>query len=50
MDSSDWSLALCLILWGVWCYGFGYTSGTPDEIDNGCLVYNDKIYCEEVSK
>lgn len=21
----------------------------PNELDNGCIVYNDKIYCEEIN-
>lgn len=23
---------------------------SPEELENGCISYNDSIYCEEVSK
>ena len=28
----------------------GIACGTPNELENGCIIYNDKVYCEEVNK
>lgn len=22
----------------------------PNKLENGCIVYNDKVYCEEINK
>lgn len=35
------------------CFAFGVILGgvarTPNELENGCIVHNDKIYCEVVN-
>ena len=42
-------LGACLLLYTilVWCYGFW--ANTPDELENGCITYDDKVYCEEIN-
>ena len=32
----------------VFIFGMGAVFGMPNELDNGCIVYEDKIYCEEI--
>lgn len=37
-------LLLCMI--GVIFMGIGMAAATPTELENGCIVYGTKIYCE----
>lgn len=34
----------CLLI-----FGMGAVYGMPNELENGCIVHNDKVYCEEVN-
>ena len=37
-------LVLCMI--GVIFMAIGMAAATPNELENGCIVYGNKIYCE----
>ena len=43
----DISLYLFLVLSLIGLYLLGLVNGLPDELENGCIVYNDNIYCKE---
>ena len=48
MDIEHLELALLLIVITTIGFWFGYRSDKPTELEKqkGCIVYNDKVYCE----
>lgn len=46
----DLLIYMVLILGLVGMYLLGIVSALPNELENGCIIYNDKVYCEEVNK
>ena len=49
MEEGSFIVISCLI-----CFCLGAIVGgvlrNPDELENGCIVHNDKIYCEVVNE
>ena len=46
----DLLVYIVLILGLAGIYFLGIVSALPNELENGCIVHNDKLYCEEVNK
>ena len=49
----DWTdnlgLALIVFIGGLLIMGLGALYAMPEELDNGCIVHDSKVYCEEVN-
>ena len=51
MDEFDCVIMACgnimlIFLFGLIMFTFGFGAGEPTELEKGCIVYNDKVYCE----
>lgn len=46
-DMYDVATYALYLICAIFLTGIGMSIGMPNELENGCIVHNDKIYCEE---
>lgn len=46
----DLSICIIVILSSFLMFATGAIYNAPTELENGCIVHNNKIYCEELNK